>query len=153
MISQRNNLNSRKRITILDTSSDQIIAAAYYLNENSFGAAGSLGQDLFIPYLLSSSLQIAKVAFSTLGSVAWMDNEVLDATFFNLTVYTGPLVTRLTDNSITYAAWTNSSSQNETAFPINLNPSVTTSSAANAFTSVPSIQTFEVALENKVVSV
>jgi len=102
----------------------------------------------------SPGLQIAKVDISTIGSLSWMTNEVMDATYFNLTVYSGPLVTRLSDalDQFTYASWTNSTIQNETTFPINGTLTVTTS-IPNAFTAPPSTQTFQLPLQTSIVSI
>jgi len=100
----------------------------------------------------SPGLQIAKVDISTIGSLSWMTNEVMDATYFNLAIYSGTLVTRLTDNPITYASWTNSTTQNLTTFPIDGGVTGTTS-IPNAFTAPPSTQTFQLPLQTSIVSI
>ena len=149
VISQRNSLNSKKRITILDTFINQIIAASYYSYENEYGAVGSFGQDLFVPYNIGAGLQIAKVPISMMGSVVWMTNEVMDATYFNLTAYTGILVVRLNDNPLTYSTW---SGNTDDSPPANSNPTVI-ASVPNALTALPSPQIFQLPLEISAVSI
>jgi len=71
----------------------RISKAAFHSEENFYASIGSFQQDLFIPIYFSNKVQIKKVPISSFGSLSWMTNEVINDLYFNLTIYTGSIIT------------------------------------------------------------